>query len=142
VTDSQAVNDIRNAVAALNDGQLNGYLEHFTPSSVRWVDGVETPFSLGDVGENLGHLISAFQGLHLEEELSFGTDRYVCAHWRMTGHHVSEYLGVPPTGHAIAVRTCEVYEFDSRQVATTWTHGDLRVLFRQIDGSSARDRPQ
>jgi predicted ester cyclase len=140
--DSQCANDIRTAVAALNRGEVNDYLRHFGPSSVRWVDGIEEPFSLKDVEENLGQLVTAFQGLHLSEELLFGTDRYACAHWRMTGRHVGEYFGLPPTGHAIDVRTCEVYEFDAGRVSTTWTHGDLTALFQQIDGSSTPDGPQ
>jgi uncharacterized protein len=140
--DSQCANDIRTAVAALNRGELNDYFRHFGPSSVRWVDGIEEPFLLSDVEESLGQLVNAFQGLHLSEELLFGTDRYACAHWRMTGRHVGEYFGLPPTGRAIDVRTCEVYEFEAGRVSTTWTHGDLTALFHQIDGSSAPGRPQ
>jgi predicted ester cyclase len=136
VNDRRCVTDIRAAVAALNRGDSDGYLRQFEPTSMRWVDGIEEPFSLADVRENLGQLISAFEGLHLSEELLFGTDRYACAHWRMTGRHVGEYLDLPPTGHTIDVRTCEVYEFEGGRVRTTWTHGDVTTLFTQIDGTS------
>lgn len=135
VSGSQCVADIRAAVAALNRGELDGYLQHFGPSSVRWVDGIEDPFSLSSVSENLSQLLTAFEGLHLSEELLFGIDRYACAHWRMTGRHMAQYFDLPPTGRAIDVRTCEVYEFEAGQVSTTWTHGDLTALFHQIDGS-------
>jgi len=142
VNGRQCVSSIRIAVAALNRGEVNEYLRHFGPASLRWVDGLDTPFSISDVAENLKVLLSAFEGLHLGEELLFGTDRHVCAHWRMTGRHVGEYLGIPPTFHAIDVRTCEVYEFDDGRVSTTWTHGDPLVMFRQIDGSVVSDRQQ
>jgi predicted ester cyclase len=142
VSTSQCANDIRSAVAALNRGDVSGYLRHFGTPSARWVDGIDEAFSLNDVDENLGHLLSAFDGLHLAEELLFGTDRYVCAHWRMTGRHVGEYFGVAPTGREIDVRLCEVYEFDAGRVSTTWTHGDPAVLLGQIDGPAISDRPQ
>jgi hypothetical protein len=140
VSDGQSVDDIRAAVAALNGGDIDGYLRYFEPSSVRWVDGIADPFSLGTVTENLGQLMTAFEGLQLSEELLFGTDRYACAHWRMTGRHVAEYFGVEPKGLAIDVRTCEVYEFEAGRVSTTWTHGNLTTLFHQIDGSSTPDQ--
>ena len=133
----QCVNDIRAAVAGLNRGDLNEYLRHFGPTSLRWVDGIREPFSLSYVSENLEQLLSAFEGLHLGEELIFGTDRHVCAHWRMTGQHVGEYLSIPPARQAIDVRICEVYEFDAGRVSITWTHGDPTAMFHQIDGSAA-----
>jgi len=98
------------------------------------------PFSLSEVGQNLSQLLSAFGDLHLGEELLFGTDRFVCAHWRLTGRQVGEYVGIPPTGRQIDVPTCEVYEFDAGQVSTTWTHGDMALLFHQIDGAAATAR--
>ena len=139
---SKCANDIRSAVEALNRGDMSGYLRHFGTPSVRWVDGIDEPFSLDFVGESLSQLLSAFEGLHLAEELLFGNDRYVCAHWRMTGRHVGEYFSLPPTGRDIDVRLCEVYEFDGGRVSTTWTHGDPGVLFRQIEGSANSERPQ
>jgi predicted ester cyclase len=140
VNGGQCVKDIRAAVAALNRGEPDEYLRHFGPTSMRWVDGIEEPFSLTEVRENLGQLLSAFEGLYLSEELLFGTDRYACAHWRMTGRHIAEYLGIPPTGRTIDVRTCEVYEFEAGRVCSTWTHGDMTTLFNQIDGSLSPGR--
>jgi predicted ester cyclase len=136
VNGGQCVDDIRTAVAALNRGDHDEYLRHFGPTSMRWVDGIAEPFSLTDVRENLSQLRAAFEELYLSEELLFGTDRYACAHWSMTGRHTGKYLGLPPTGRAIGVRTCEVYEFEAGRVSTTWTHGDPTMILRQIDGSS------
>jgi predicted ester cyclase len=141
VSEGPCVRDIRIAVASLNQGELDAYFRFFRPSCMRWVDGIEVPFSLDEVQENLIQLVAAFEGLRLEEELLFGTDQYACAQWKMTGRHVADYLGISPTGRSIDVRTCEVYEFNGGQVTTTWTHGDLTGLFRQIDGPSVPDRP-
>ena len=138
LSSSQCTDDIRAAVRALNRGHVEEYLRHFNAQCLRWVDGFDAAIPLADVGSNLRHLLSAFEGLHLAEELLFGTDRYVCAHWRMTGHHVGEYFGIAPTGNEIDVRLCEIYEFDAGKVTTTWIHGDPTKLFRQIESAALR----
>jgi hypothetical protein len=38
---------------------------------------------------------------------------------------VNDYLGCSPTGRAIDVATCEVYEIGDDLVVTTWVYGDL-----------------
>jgi predicted ester cyclase len=140
VGSSECVKDIRSAVAALNQGDVSGYLRHFGDPSPRWVDGIDEAIPLSDVAENLSQLLAAFEGLGLAEELLFGDDRYVCAHWRMTGRHVGEYFGTAPTGREVVVPLCEVYEFDAGRVSNTWTHGDPAELFRQIQGPAIADR--
>jgi predicted ester cyclase len=129
---STAVDAVRSAVTALNDGNIDGYLAHFDPSSKRWIGGVETPLSLTDIGDNLHQMQAAFADLHLDEELLFGDKRFVCARWRLRGRHVDDYLGFAPTGQSIDFETCEVYEIDAGLVIATWVYGDLDQLVRQI----------
>jgi hypothetical protein len=45
---------VRSAVAALNDGDIDGYLRYFDPSGQRWVAGpglVVTTWTYGDSGQ-------------------------------------------------------------------------------------------
>jgi predicted ester cyclase len=130
--DTKAVDAVRSAVAALNGGDLDGYLEYFDPTCPRWADGLAQPLSLTDIADGFRQLYVAFDGLHLDEDLLFGDDRFVCAHWRLRGLHVKEYLGFAPKGRSIDVATCEVYEVSGDRVVTTWVHGDLGQLFQQI----------
>jgi hypothetical protein len=123
--DSKSVDSVRSAVAALNGGDIDGYLAHFDPSCQRWVSGFEQPLGLTDVGNGLRELHAAFDGLHLDEDLLFGDERYACARWRMRGVHARDYLGFSPTRQSIDVATCEVYEIGGDLVVTTWVHGDL-----------------
>lgn len=129
---STAVDAVRSAVTAFNDGNIAGYLAHFDPSSKRWIGGVTTPLSFTDIDDNLHQLHAAFADLHLDEELLFGDERFVCARWRLRGRHVDDYLGFAPTGHSIDFETCEVYEIDAGRVIGTWVYGDLDQLIRQI----------
>jgi predicted ester cyclase len=129
---STAVDAVRSAVAALNDGDIDGYLRHFDPSCQRWVAGLEKPLTLAEIGDSLRQLHGAFEGLHLGEDLLFGDERFACARWRLRGRHVHDYLGFAPTGRSIDTETCEIYQIEDGLVVTTWTYGDLGQLFRQI----------
>ena len=144
MADDGDVEAVRAAVAALNAGDPEGYLQAFTPTSLRWVPGIVEPFPLVDIAENIGQLSSAFTGFFLGEELQFGSGRHVCARWLMSGTHTGEYLGIAPTGRSISVAQCEVYEFDADEggrVTNTWSYGDPLAMFRQlgaVPGSEAQ----
>ena len=133
MADTGHVGALRAAVGALNSGDREGYLQAFTPTSVRWVP--EQPFPLIDIAENIEQLLSAFTGFLLREDLLFGAGHHVCARWRMLGTHTGEYLGIAAPGRAISVEQCEVYEFDADEggrVTNTWSYGDPSALFSQL----------
>jgi SnoaL-like polyketide cyclase len=133
MSEGKAVDAVRSAVAALNDGDIDGYLRHFEPACRRWIAGFAQPLALVDVGNGLRQLSAAFDGLHLDEDVLFGDERFACARWRMRGRHTREYLECPPTGLPIEVETCEVYEIGGDLVVTTWVYGDvLGQLVAQI----------
>jgi hypothetical protein len=130
--DTKAVDAVRSAVAALNDGDIDGYLGYFDPSCQRWIGGLAQSLALTDIGDNLHQLHAAFEGLHLDEDLLFGDERFVCARWRLRGLHVNDYLGFTPKRRSIDVATCEIYEISGDRVVTAWVYGDLEQLFQQI----------
>ena len=123
--DPRAVEVVRSAAAALNGGDIDGYLGHFGPSSKRWVAGFPQPLTLTDVSGGLRQLHAAFEGLVLDEDLLFGDERFACARWRMRGRHVHDYLGFAPAGQSIDVETCEIYETGGDVVVTSWVYGDV-----------------
>jgi predicted ester cyclase len=136
---STAVDAVRSAATALNGGDVDAYLAHFDPSSKRWIGGIAEPLTVTDIEDNLQQMHAAFSELHLDEELLFGDDRFVCARWRLRGNHVGEYLGFAPTGQSIDFETCEVYEIDARLVIATWVYGDLNQLIRQLSPQDQTD---
>lgn len=125
-------NLIRRAVAALNAGDIDGYLDGFSPGSLRWVSGLDTALTLDDIRANLTQLTAAFDQLHLNEDLLFGARGHVCARWTLRGTHLGDYGGIAPTRREIAVQTCEVYAFAGTTVAESWVYGDTMSLFNQI----------
>jgi predicted ester cyclase len=134
MSDSTAVNVVRLAVTALNDGDIDGYLRRFDPSCPRWVPGLAQPLTLSEISDSFRQLRDAFEGLHLGEDLLFGDDQFACARWRLRGLHVKDYMGYPPSGQAIDTETCEIYQVSGGVVVTSWAYGDLGLLFRQIAG--------
>jgi hypothetical protein len=130
---TNAADAVRSAVAALNAGDLDGYLAYFDASCPRWVAGFDQPLSLADIRDSFQQLHAAFAGLHLDEDLLFGDERYACARWRLRGVHVREYLGFAPARQSIDVETCEIYEVDRDLVISSWVYGDvLGQLSRQL----------
>ena len=134
MSDSAAVNVVRLAVAALNDGDVDGYVRHFDSSCPRWVPGLAQPLTLAEISDSFRQLYDAFEGLHLGEDLLFGDDRFACARWRLRGRQVKDYLGCPPLGKEIDTETCEVYQVSGGVVVASWAYGDPGELFRQITG--------
>jgi predicted ester cyclase len=132
VSDTEAVTAVRAAVAAFNDGDIDGYLAGFSPSCLRWVSGLDVPRTLDDMRADIVELYGALQPVHLGEDLLFGADRFVCARWRLVGVHSGSYFGIAATGSEISVENCEVYEYDGAQVVAVWTYGDPLELVRQL----------
>jgi predicted ester cyclase len=131
---STPVELVRAAVAAFNEGDVDGYLAYVAPTCERWIVGLDQPFSFEDVGDGLRQMHAAFDGLRLDAWALFGDDQFVCARWRMRGTQVRDFMGVAPSGRSIDVETCEVYEFADERVATSWVYGDVMQLMRQLAG--------
>jgi predicted ester cyclase len=137
VTDNVEVNLVRQAVAAFNDGDFEGYLSGFAPDALRWVGGLGLALTVSDIRDNLVQLFAAFDDLHLDEDLLFGGAGHVCARWTLRGVHTGEYGGIAPTGREIAVDTCEIYTFTGDKVTVSYVYGETMSMFNQISGERA-----
>jgi predicted ester cyclase len=137
LSDNPEVNLVRRAVAALNAGDIEGYLSGFALDCLRWVGGLGVALTVPDIRDNLGQLFAAFDELHLNEDLLFGGDGHVCARWTLRGVHTGEYGGIAPTHREIAVDTCEVYTFTGDKVTECRVYGESMSLFNQLSGEHA-----
>jgi hypothetical protein len=123
---------VRQAVAAFNNGDFEGYLHAFTRDCLRWVGGLGVALTVPEMREHIGQLVGAFDELHLDEDLLFGGDGHVCALWTLRGVHVGEYGGIQPTHREIAVQTCEVYTFTGDKVTECHVYGEAMSIFNQL----------
>jgi predicted ester cyclase len=124
---------IRRCVAALNNGDVDGYLGGFSPDALRWVSGLDTPLTLSDIESNLRQMTMAFDRLHLQEDLLFGGSGHVFARWTLRGVHTGHYGGIAPTQRAVAVQTSELYAVAGSVVTESWVYGDMTSLFDQLE---------
>ena len=85
---------VRSAVAALNDGDIDGYLRYFDPSCQRWVAGLGRPLD-GSRGRR-----------RLHDEILI---------WDSPSRRSTS---------EVDTETCEIYETAGGIVVTTWTYGD------------------
>jgi predicted ester cyclase len=124
---------IRRSVAALNGGDVDGYLAGFSPTCLRRVSGLDTPLTLSDIEANLRQMVTAFDGLHLDEDLLFGGRGHVFARWTLHGVHTGDYGGFAPTHRAIEVQTSELYAVSDPVVTESWVFGEMTALFDQLE---------
>jgi predicted ester cyclase len=136
VSGNEEVALVRQAVAALNEGDIEAYLSRFALDCLRWVGGLGVALTVSDIRENLSQLVAAFDELHLDEDLLFGGDGHVCARWTLRGVHTGEYGGMAPTHRDIAVETCEVYTFTGDRVTECHVYGEAMSIFNQLSGSA------
>jgi predicted ester cyclase len=137
VTENVEVALVRQAVAAFNERDVEGYLDAFSLDCLRWVGGLGLALTVPDIRDNLAQLFAAFDELHLDEDLLFGGDGHVCARWTLRGVHTGEYGGIAATHREIAVDTCEVYTFTGDKVTECYVYGESMSLFNQLSGESA-----
>jgi predicted ester cyclase len=122
---------IRDAVDALNRGDLETYAQIFADGARRWTAGV------GETGveeslDQMRGLDAVFTGFHLDaDEIIDGGDRVV-ARWRARGTHTGDFMGIPPTGREIDIAVCEIYAFADGKVTQTWLYGDPLELPKQL----------
>jgi predicted ester cyclase len=139
MSDSSSADAIRSAVAAMNAGDVDGYIRHFAPTCERWVSGLDQPLSLDDVAESLRQLVSAFSPLRLDEELLISEGAFVCARWRLRGTQTADYVGLTSNGRSIDVAICEVYEIGGGKVVATWAYQDPGQMFRQMTSAATSE---
>lgn len=71
-------------------------------------------------------------GVKAELDLLFVRDGFTVVHGWMTGTHVGEFLGVPPTGNPVRWSYIEVYRVEGGRIAERWSLDDLPGLLTQI----------
>jgi steroid delta-isomerase-like uncharacterized protein len=122
---------IRTAVAALNAGDVDGFLAMFDS---RLAHHGLAPEPLDENGNRAFYegFTTAFPGCQLVlDDMLAEADR-VAVRFHVTGEHRGEFLGVPPTGRSIRVDAQAIMAFEDGRVTERWTTADLMGLMSQI----------
>ena len=90
-------------------------------------------------------LHSAFSEQRYEVHHLIGEGDTVVIHATMHGRHTGDFLGIPPTGREIALRSVHIVRYEDGREVETWALQDRMGLMQQLgvipDGPPAR-RPE
>ena len=68
--------------------------------------------------------------------LSAYTDGEICTvHWRMSGTHQGELMGLEPMGGRCTVEGITIDRFKGGKIVESWTQWDALGLLRQLGGA-------
>ena len=56
----------------------------------------------------------------------------VAIHWRLTGEHVREFMGIPPSGKSIDLAGATIASFKGGKLNEAWLHWDRLTLLEQL----------
>ena len=119
------------AYESWNAGNLDGYLELYD-ESIRLHGYSPEPMNKAEVRTFYEGVFSAFDTPKLDfHEVLWDGD--ACAiRYTMTGRHVGEFMGVPPTSTEITLPGITIMHFDGGRVIERFSQADMLGLLVQI----------
>ena len=114
-----------------NAGDLPGYLALYAPE-IRLHGYTPAPMGKVEVGGFYGNIFAAFGSPQLVFHDVLESGDSVTVRFTMTGTHVGEFMGVPPTGRAIALPGITILRFDGDTVIERWSSADMLGLLVQL----------
>ena len=103
------------------------------------------PDGFAGVRGTVAMLHAAFSQQRYEVHHVIGEGDTVVIHATMHGRHTGDFLGIPPTGREVAMRTIHIVRYQDGREVETWALQDRLGLMQQLgvipDGPPAR-RPE
>ena len=129
----------------LPNADLAALEEVIAPDSMNHDVRPGAPQGFAGVREITMLLHSAFGEQRYEVHHLIGEGDTVVIHATMHGRHTGDFLGIPPTGREIALRSVHIVRYKDGREVETWALQDRMGLMQQLgvipDGPPAR-RPQ
>jgi steroid delta-isomerase-like uncharacterized protein len=115
---------VRGNVAAVDEFMAADYVEH------------PRPFTLPPGTEGLKQLIAsyrtAFPDLKMTLDDIFGEGEMVALRWSVSGTHLGDWLGVPPTGNHVMATGITTFRIVGGRVMESWTSIDLNPAEEEL----------
>ncbi len=119
---------------ALNAQDLDAHCE-FWHEDMIW----HGPPGFGDVyglegfkHEVLEPFYRAFPDYHVKDEIQVADEHWVSATGFLTGHHMGEWMGIPPTGKPVRMRYSDFWLVKDGKLSENWVMVDDLGVLRQI----------
>jgi predicted ester cyclase len=123
---------VRRFVAQVDADPIGG-IEAFTaPDLVANVPGAPGPLDREAFKQFVGGFYSAFPNLrhHFENQVAEGD--LVVSRLAVTGTHLADFQGLPPTGKDVTIDAIVIYRVKDDRVAEFWLQMDAARLMQQL----------
>lgn len=124
---------ISNAImAAYNEGAPDLVDGFFTDDFVCHLTGggtVEGPEAYKD---RIEAMRVAFPDFRKREEALVVDGDQAAVHYRWSGTHEGEFMGIAPTGASVETTSLALLRFEGDQLAEMWAYGDSQTLMQQL----------
>lgn len=123
--------NLRRAIDAWNQGNLDAYLQIYHPDVVlHGYAGVEP--GLDSVRQFYTGFFMAFPGSRLTiEDVVTEDDKVVCR-FSLTGTHQGNFMGIPPTRKEVSFNGITILQFKAGKCMERWSQADFLSLLQQL----------
>jgi len=104
-------------VAAVDEFMAADYVEHPRPSTL--------PPGTEGLKQLIAAYRTAFPDLKMSLDDIFGEGEMVAFRWSVSGTHLGDWLGIPPTGNHITATGITIFRIAGGKVVESWTSIDL-----------------
>ena len=131
---------LRRSFDALNRGDLEACVELVAPDFIANIPGLPEPQRGREAWkQNFVMFREAFPDLDATIEDIFGSGDRVAVRLTFRGTHTGAFLGIEPSGRAVAFASVELYRVDGEHIAEEWVSPDIGSLMAQITAPPAGD---
>jgi predicted ester cyclase len=119
-----------------NAGDLRGHLALYA-ESVRVYGYTPEPMGTNEIEGFYRGIVAAFDSPQLVFHEMLESGESVTIRFTMTGTHVGDFMGVPPTGRKIALTGITILRFEGNTVVERWSSADMLGLLVQLGAAPA-----
>lgn len=117
---------------AINAGQLDAIVGLMTPGFIEHEEFPGIPPTAAGVRQLFEMLRTAFSDFRIEVDALLAEGNMVVARGRMTGTHQGEFMGMAPTGKAMATPFADFIRFEGGKAAEHWGVTDSGAMMQQL----------
>ncbi|HUR74724.1 MAG TPA: ester cyclase [Sporichthya sp.] len=129
---SENVAAVEQALECLNKGDLDGYMALYSDDAQFVGYPADVQPNVAGVRAFYAELLSGIPDLDVEAIDIFAAGARVVVRYSITGNHQGDLMGVPRTGHAIAVEGLTILYFADGKVAHRVNRADDVALLTQL----------
>ncbi len=117
-----------------NKANLNALDELLAPNYTRRLAGPNAPLDRAQQRQRLAGMRAAFPDIHLAIERLIAEGDFVTMQVTVHGTHRGAFMGIEPTGRAIAVPAIDIVRIENGKMTEHWGGMDQSVLLQQLKG--------